>query len=174
MIAARPAAKFPLEGEVRDMFGSIEVCGAVFSNMPLMAVIALYALLGFLVGLLVGRHWQARGGDPMGMPKRQRDNGRRRQPSAPSGGSEGQIEIYAGNLSYEMTEQELGKLFREFGAVTSARIITNRFNGKSKGYGFVEMGSRSEAQAAMNALNGREIRGRRVVVNEAKNDGRND
>ena len=142
--------------------------------MPLMAVIALYSLLGLLVGLLVGRHWQSRVDAQQGGQRRQRDNGRRRQPQAPSGGGTGGIEIYAGNLSYEMTEQELGKLFEEYGAVASARIITNRFNGKSKGYGFVEMGNRGEAQAAMKALNGREIRGRRIVVNEAKNDDRND
>jgi hypothetical protein len=141
-----------------------------------MAVIALYSLLGLLVGLLVGRHWQARADAQQGGQRRQRDNGRRRQPQAPpsGGGGSGAVEIYAGNLSYEMTEQELGKLFEEFGAVASARIITNRFNGKSKGYGFVEMGNRGEAQAAMRALNGREIRGRRIVVNEAKNDDRND
>jgi hypothetical protein len=156
------------------MFRSIMICGTVFGNMPFMAVIAVYSLLGFLVGLLVGRHWLTRGAGPAGMPRRQRDNGNRRQQSAPSTGGDGQIEIYAGNLSYEMTEQELGKLFKEFGAVTSARIITNRFNGKSKGYGFVEMGNRGEAQNAMSSLNGRDVCGRRIVVNEAKNDGRNE
>ena len=150
------------------------VCGTVFGNMPFMAVIALYSLLGFLVGLLVGRHWQARGADSTGPYGRQRENGRRRQQATPSTGGEGPVEIYAGNLSYEVTEQELGSLFKEFGAVASARIIMNRFNGRSKGYGFVEMGNRDEAQAAMRALNGREVRGRRIVVNEAKNDGRNE
>lgn len=157
------------------MFSSMQLCGMVFGSMPLMAVIALYALLGMLVGLLVGRHWQSRAGAQQGGQRRQRDNGRRRQqPQQTSGGGEGPVEIYAGNLSYEMTEEELGKLFEEHGGVASARIITNRFNGKSKGYGFVEMGNRGEAQAAMKALNGREIRGRRIVVNEAKNDDRND
>lgn len=156
------------------MFQSIEVLGMLSCGMPHVAVVAFYSLLGFLVGLLVGRHWRTGGAVSAGMPRRQRDNGRRRQPSEPSGGGEGQIEIYAGNLSYEMTEQELGKLFKDFGSVTSARIITNRFNGKSKGYGFVGMGNRSEAQAAMNALNGSEVCGRRIVVNEAKNDGRDE
>jgi hypothetical protein len=147
----------------------------MFDNTPFMSVVGLYSLLGFLVGLLVGCNWNGRSSDSAaGGSRRQRDSGRRRQPSAPSGGGEGQIEIYAGNLSYEMTEQELGKLFKDFGSVTSARIITNRFNGKSKGYGFVEMGNRGEAQAAMSALNGQEVRGRRIVVNEAKNDGRNE
>lgn len=159
------------------MFGSLVLCGSVFGDMPVMAVVALYSLLGFLAGLLAGRHWGTRRSDPLGngnRRQRDRDQGRRRQPQPPSGGAEGMIEIYAGNLSYEMTEPELGKLFKEFGSVASARIITNRFNGKSKGYGFVEMANRGEAQAAMRALNGREIRGRRIVVNEAKNGGRED
>lgn len=70
------------------------------------------------------------------------------------------VEIYVGNLSYEMGNSELRKEFEKFGIVTSARIITQRNSRKSKGYGFVEMPHRSEAEEAIRALNNKEIKGR--------------
>jgi hypothetical protein len=79
------------------------------------------------------------------------------------------IEIYVGNLSYDMTEAQMRKEFERFGEVKSARIITNRFNSKSKGYGFVEMPNRSEAEAAIKALHDKDCLGRKLRVNEAKN-----
>ena len=82
------------------------------------------------------------------------------------------IEIYVGNLSYDMTEAQLRKEFERYGAVKSARIIENRFNHKSKGFGFVEMPVRSEAEAAIKATHDKEILGRRLRVNEAKNKSR--
>lgn len=76
--------------------------------------------------------------------------------------------IYVGGLPYSATEQELSDLFGKHGAVASARIITDKFTGQSRGFGFVEMSSDSEAQAAITALNGAEMGGRTLTVNEAR------
>lgn len=81
----------------------------------------------------------------------------------------GSVEIYVGNLSYDLTDEELGKLFSEYGSVFSARIVTNRFNGKSKGFGFVVMPDRAEAEKAIAAYSEKEFMGRKMRVNEAKN-----
>lgn len=78
------------------------------------------------------------------------------------------VEIYVGNLSYEMGNSDLRKEFEKFGIVASARIITQRNSRKSKGYGFVEMPHRSEAEEAIKALNNKEIKGRKIHVNEAR------
>ena len=83
--------------------------------------------------------------------------------------TDGSVEIYVGNLSYEMTEAELRSEFEAFGTVASARLITNKYNGKSKGFGFVNMPVRAEAEKACAALNDKEILGRRMKCNEAKN-----
>jgi len=83
--------------------------------------------------------------------------------------ADGSVEIYVGNLSYDMTEEQLRKEFEAFGTVNSARIIMNRFNNKSKGFGFVQMPVRAEADKACEALNDKEILGRRIKCNEAKN-----
>ena len=83
--------------------------------------------------------------------------------------ADGSIEIYVGNLSYEMTEEQLRREFEAFGTVNSARLIINKFNGKSKGFGFVHMPNRDEAEKACAALNDKEILGRRMKCNEAKN-----
>jgi RNA recognition motif-containing protein len=85
--------------------------------------------------------------------------------------SSGCVEIYVGNLSYDMTEDQLRKAFAKFGKVEMARIITNRF-GKSKGFGFVEMPNREEAEAAVKALDNQEVMGRKMRANEAKNKNR--
>jgi RNA recognition motif-containing protein len=81
----------------------------------------------------------------------------------------GSVEIYVGNLSYDMTEPQLLAEFEKFGKVNSARIITNRFNNKSKGFGFVIMPNRDEAEKAINALSEKEVMGRPMKVNEARN-----
>ena len=83
--------------------------------------------------------------------------------------ADGSIEIYVGNLSYDLTEDQLRKEFEAYGTVNSARIITNRYNNKSKGFGFVQMPSRPEAEAAVKALNDKDILGRKLKCNEAKN-----
>jgi RNA recognition motif-containing protein len=76
--------------------------------------------------------------------------------------------IYVGGLPYSTTEQQLSDLFAAHGSVASARIITDKFTGQSRGFGFVEMSSDSEAQAAIAALNGTELGGRTLTVNEAR------
>lgn len=76
--------------------------------------------------------------------------------------------LYVGNLSYSVSSSDLEKLFAEFGSVTSAQVITDRDTGRSKGFGFVEMGNDSEAQAAIRGLHDKENDGRPLTVNEAK------
>ena len=83
--------------------------------------------------------------------------------------ADGSVEIYVGNLSYDMTEDQLRKEFEAFGKVNSARLILNKFNGKSKGFGFVQMPNRPEAEKACEALNDNEVMGRKIKCNEAKN-----
>ena len=83
--------------------------------------------------------------------------------------TDGSVEIYVGNLSYDMTEDQLRKEFEAYGKVNSARLITNRYNGKSKGFGFVQMPNREEAEKAVAALNEKDILGRKMKCNEAKN-----
>jgi len=76
--------------------------------------------------------------------------------------------LYVGNLSYRMTDSDLEQLFASHGSVTSAQIIMDRDTGRSNGFGFVEMASDQEATAAITALNGKEIEGRTLTVNEAR------
>jgi RNA recognition motif-containing protein len=79
--------------------------------------------------------------------------------------------IYVGGLPYSATEQQLSDLFAAHGAVASARIITDKFTGQSRGFGFVEMSSDAEAQAAITALNGSEMGGRTLTVKEPRTGG---
>ena len=76
--------------------------------------------------------------------------------------------IYVGGLPYSTTEAQLNDLFATHGTVQSARIITDKFTGQSRGFGFVEMGSGEEAKKAITALNGTQFEGRTLTVNEAK------
>ena len=78
------------------------------------------------------------------------------------------MNIYVGNLSYEVTEQELQRAFEAFGQVESVNIIKDKFSGRSKGFGFVEMPDKANAQSAINDLNGKELKGRTLNVNEAR------
>ena len=78
------------------------------------------------------------------------------------------MKLYVGNLPYNATEDDLRTLFSPYGGVTSVAIITDRDTGRSKGFGFVEMGSDPEAQAAINGMNGQALDGRAIVVNEAR------
>ncbi len=82
------------------------------------------------------------------------------------------VEIYVGNLSYDMTEDQMRKEFEKYGTVKSSRIITHRFNQRSKGFGFIEMPNRAEAEAAIKATNGQDVMGRKLRTNEAKNKSR--
>jgi RNA recognition motif-containing protein len=76
--------------------------------------------------------------------------------------------LYVGNLTYGVTDSTLSQLFEAHGTVQSAQVIMDRDTGRSKGFGFVEMGSDQEAQAAIQALNGKEMDGRALTVNEAR------
>jgi RNA recognition motif-containing protein len=78
------------------------------------------------------------------------------------------MNIYVGNLSHQVTEDELKKAFEAFGEVTSVSIIKDKFSGESRGFGFVEMPAKTEAQSAINGLNGKELQGRALNVNEAR------
>ena len=76
--------------------------------------------------------------------------------------------LYVGNLSYGMTDQQLNDLFSEAGNVTSAQVVSDRYTGQSRGFGFVEMATDDEAQQAIAAINGRTVGGRALVVNESR------
>jgi RNA recognition motif-containing protein len=76
--------------------------------------------------------------------------------------------LYVGNLAYSVRDEDLNEAFSQFGAVTSAKVMMDRDTGRSKGFGFVEMGSDAEAQSAINGMNGQALSGRAIVVNEAR------
>jgi RNA recognition motif-containing protein len=78
------------------------------------------------------------------------------------------MKIYVGNLSYEVTEEDLRLALEQFGQVESATIIKDKYSGQSKGFGFVEMASEAEGQSAIDGLNGKELKGRALNVNEAR------
>jgi len=78
------------------------------------------------------------------------------------------MNIYAGNLSRETTDDDLREAFEAFGQVSSATIIKDRFSGESRGFGFVEMPSKDEAQKAIDEMNGKDLKGRALTVNEAR------
>jgi RNA recognition motif-containing protein len=78
------------------------------------------------------------------------------------------MNIYVGNLSRDVTEDDLRQLFLGFGQITSVNIIKDKFSGESRGFGFVEMPDKESAQAAINGLNGKELKGRTLNVNEAR------
>ena len=76
--------------------------------------------------------------------------------------------LYVGNLSYNIRDEDLQQAFAQYGGVSSAKVMMDRDTGRSKGFGFVEMGSDAEAQAAINGMNGQALDGRAIVVNEAR------
>lgn len=78
------------------------------------------------------------------------------------------MNLYVGNLSYEVSSADLEEAFGEVGTVKTASIITDRYSGESRGFGFVEIESKDEAKAAIEKLNGHEIKGKKIIVNEAK------
>jgi RNA recognition motif-containing protein len=78
------------------------------------------------------------------------------------------MEIYVGSLPYTVTEDDLKEAFAPFGEVASVRLVSDKFSGKSKGFGFVEMPSNEEAEAAIAALNEKDFKGRDIKVNQAK------
>lgn len=82
------------------------------------------------------------------------------------------MKIYVGNLSFDSTEEELRQAFESFGHVESATIVKDKYSGKSRGFGFVDMPNAAEARAAIEGLNGKELKGRTLTVNEARPESR--
>ena len=78
------------------------------------------------------------------------------------------MNIYVGNLPYSATENSLRTLFESYGQVTTSKIVTDKFTGSSRGFGFIEMPDDSEAQKAIDELNGKDFEGRKIVVNESR------
>ena len=78
------------------------------------------------------------------------------------------MNIYVGNLTYAVTDEDLQEVFSAYGQVASARVIMDRFSGRSRGFGFVEMPSDSEGQASIDGLNGKDMKGRNLTVNQAR------
>jgi len=78
------------------------------------------------------------------------------------------MNIYIGNLSYDATDETIREAFESFGQVTSARVIKDKYSGQSRGFGFVEMAMQSQAQTAIKSLNGKELLGKEMSVNEAR------
>ncbi|MGQ9661635.1 MAG: RNA recognition motif domain-containing protein [Kiritimatiellia bacterium] len=121
-------------------------------------------VMGFVLGFLFGRLMSRREGTKSENAKGGRTATQKSRKS---------VEIYVGNLPYEVDEKELANLFQRFGNVISTRIIQHRGEGRSKGYGFVEMADSRAAQAAIRGMNGQELKGRKLVVNEARSRGKN-
>jgi RNA recognition motif-containing protein len=78
------------------------------------------------------------------------------------------MKIYVGNLSYNITEEDLQQAFLAFGQIASVSIIKDKFSGQSKGFGFIEMPAKDEAEAAISSMNGKDMKGRTLNVNEAR------
>lgn len=78
------------------------------------------------------------------------------------------MNIYVGNLSYEVIEKDLKKVFEVFGRVEAVKVIKDNYTGRSKGFGFVEMPNKSEAQSAIEGMNGKDLKGRKLKVNKAR------
>ena len=78
------------------------------------------------------------------------------------------MNIYVGNLSQDVTEEDLNNLFSEYGNITSVKIIKDMYSNTSKGFGFLELSGNTEAQKAINALNSKEFKGKEIIVNEAR------
>lgn len=80
------------------------------------------------------------------------------------------MNIYVGNLHYDLSEDELKKLFENYGEVSSVKIITDKYSGRSKGFGFIEMDDDTEANEAIEELNGSDVKGRNIKVNQARDN----
>jgi len=140
------------------------------SNSEVVTMLALI-FIWFLIGLLLGMRilkGRSAGGAARSNSGGGGGGGGSRRPAPKMAASAGSVEIYVGNLAYDISDDDLRKMFEEHGRVESVRVITNKFNGKSKGYGFVNMADSAGAQDAIQALHGKDIKGRELVVNEAK------
>lgn len=91
-----------------------------------------------------------------------------RRGAAQSGAEEERMRIFVGNLSRDVSDQDLQEAFESFGSVDSATVVKDKFTGESRGFGFVEMPAQAEAQAAISGMNGKDLKGRAINVNEAR------
>jgi RNA recognition motif-containing protein len=138
-----------------------------------MVTIAWFALAWFVVGVVAGHGLQV-----VTEPKRRRKSRskkprpQRKPQKTASRVSGDSVEIYVGNLSYGVSKRDLKQAFGEYGDVADIRIIRSKNSGKSRGYGFVEMPDRRKAEKAIKAMNGKDYKGRALVVNEAKSRSR--
>jgi hypothetical protein len=138
--------------------------------VPALLVAFASFLAGMLVELAVVKLSSRKGGAAAGgAPRSRRDDDKTKFEKRHPAPADGSVEIYVGNLSYEMPEDALRKEFEAFGKVNSARIVMNKFNNRSKGFGFVQMPVRAEAEAAVKAIDGKELFGRKIKCNEARN-----
>ncbi len=134
------------------------------SWLYLVLAFAAGVVAGFLAAMFLCRPRKAK---PPKMEKRAKAKAKPAEDPRPPL-PEGSTEIYVGNLSYDLAEEELRKAFEKFGAVSHARVVTYPSNGKSKGFGFVVMPNRPEAESAIAAMNDAELMGRKMRVNEAR------
>ena len=153
-----------------------KTCTPCVKCCPPHAIVALVVALGvgYLIGFLVGRRKVVKGASKkpqQPQQKKQQPQPRREprpetsRPPIPAGS----VELYVGNLSYDMTEAQLRQTFEAFGKVDSVRVVTNRYNNKSKGFAFVVMPNRAEAEKAIAEMNDKDVMGRPMRVNEAQN-----
>jgi len=158
------------------VFGCIAAAFNLFKTQPLAA--AVLVIIGILIGMVAmclickvccpcGKKSCRKETKKAQPAKKEEKPFEKRKPHpAPADGS---VEIYVGNLSYDVTEDQLRQEFAAYGKVGLVRLITNRYNGKSKGFGFVQMPNRAEAEKAIAALDDKDIQGRKMKCNEAKN-----
>ena len=152
--------------------------GCLFSRCkcPPHAIAALVGALvvGYVIGFLVGRRKAAKGSakKPQQAQQQKKQQPVRRDPrpvTARPPIPAGSVELYVGNLSYDMTEDQLRQTFEAFGKVDSVRVVTDHYRNKSKGFAFVVMPNRPEAEKAIAEMNDKDVMGRPMRVNEAQN-----
>ncbi len=120
-------------------------------------IVIMSVVAGVFAGFLVGRLSKRRDGAVVATGE-----------VAPGQG----VELYVGNLPYDSKDRDVIRAFEKHGPVVSIRLIKNKFNGRSRGYGFIEMADEASAERAVKAMNGFEVKGRKLVVNEAKSRSR--
>ena len=158
-----------------SMFADAAAPAISSGSCPTHAIVALAGALagGFIAGFFVGRRGKAACACKKGAAAKKQSSQQPRRPVRPPEPRTpipaGSVEIYVGNLSYDMSEDALRKTFEAFGTVDSARVVTNRFNNKSKGFGFVVMPNPPEAEKAIAEMSEKEVMGRKMRVNEAQN-----
>ena len=141
-------------------------------KLVMFGALAAALAVGFVIGFLVGRRRAAKGGAKPQQPQQKKQQPVRRDPRPVTSRPPipaGSVELYVGNLSYDMTEDQLRQTFEAFGKVDSVRVVTYRYNNKSKGFAFVVMPNRPEAEKAIAEMNDKEVMGRPMRVNEAQN-----